>query len=77
MFFSKSNVAAICYFCLFIFCVRMVYAGFSSLFLYRRLYRCYTTLNNFSFDDGNVERRKGISFEEFSSDYDGKKPVLI
>uniref|UniRef100_A0A7N0UM70 F-box protein n=1 Tax=Kalanchoe fedtschenkoi TaxID=63787 RepID=A0A7N0UM70_KALFE len=51
--------------------------GFNSIFLYRRLYRCHTTLNNFAFDDGNVERRKEISIEEFSRDYDGKKPVLI
>ncbi|CAM8942940.1 unnamed protein product [Rhodiola kirilowii] len=51
--------------------------GFNSIFLFRRLYRCCTTLSNFSFDDGNVERRKEISTEEFSRDYDGKKPVLI
>ncbi|KAL7085513.1 hypothetical protein ACP275_14G285000 [Erythranthe tilingii] len=51
--------------------------GFNSLFLYRRLYRCYTSLNGFSFDDGNVERRENISLEEFRKDYDGQKPVLI
>ncbi|CAM8946398.1 unnamed protein product [Rhodiola kirilowii] len=59
-------------------CARpLQFNGFNSIFLYRRLYRCYTTLNNFSFDDGNVERRKDISIEEFSRDYDGKKPVLL
>ncbi|KAI3460046.1 hypothetical protein Pfo_016709 [Paulownia fortunei] len=51
--------------------------GFSSMFLYRRLYRCYTSLNGFSFDDGNVERRENLSLEEFHREYDGQKPVLI
>ncbi|KAK6116151.1 hypothetical protein DH2020_008420 [Rehmannia glutinosa] len=51
--------------------------GFNSLFLYRRLYRCYTSLNGFSFDDGNVERRENLSLEEFHMEYDGQKPVLI
>ncbi|KAG8369197.1 hypothetical protein BUALT_Bualt15G0126100 [Buddleja alternifolia] len=51
--------------------------GFNSLFLYRRLYRCYTSLYGFSFDDGNVERRENLSSEEFNKEYDGKKPVLI
>ncbi|KAK4434216.1 F-box protein [Sesamum alatum] len=51
--------------------------GFNSLFLYRRLYRCYTSLNGFSFDDGNVERRENLSLEEFHKEYDGLKPVLI
>ena len=51
------------------------YAGFSSLFLYRRLYRCHTSLNGFSFDDGNVERKENISFEEFHMEYDCQKPV--
>ncbi|XP_042023312.1 F-box protein At1g78280-like isoform X1 [Salvia splendens] len=51
--------------------------GFSSLFLYRRLYRCHTLLNGFSFDDGNVERKENMSFEEFHMDYDCLKPVMI
>ncbi|KAL8487909.1 hypothetical protein ACS0TY_024268 [Phlomoides rotata] len=51
--------------------------GFSSLFLYRRLYRCYTSLNGFSFDDGNVERNENLSLEEFHMKYGGQKPVLI
>lgn len=50
-------------------------AGFNSLFLYRRFYRCHTTLDSFSFDDGNVERKKNPTLEEFSRDYDGRKPV--
>nr|GMD91250.1 F-box protein At1g78280 isoform X1 [Ipomoea batatas] len=49
--------------------------GFNSLFLYRRLYRCYTTLNGFAFDNGNVERSKNLSLEEFHDKYDGQKPV--
>lgn len=51
--------------------------GFNSLFLYRRLYRCHTTLNGFSFDNGNVERKTELSLEEFHQEYDAKKPVLI
>ncbi|XP_057786261.1 lysine-specific demethylase JMJ21 [Salvia miltiorrhiza] len=51
--------------------------GFSSLFLYRRLYRCHTSLNGFSFDDGNVERKENIPFEEFLMEYDCQKPVMI
>lgn len=51
--------------------------GFSSLFLYKRLYRCHTTLSGFNFDDGNVERREDLSLEEFSQEYDGRKPVLL
>ncbi|KAK9269878.1 hypothetical protein L1049_025451 [Liquidambar formosana] len=51
--------------------------GFNSLFLYRRLYRSYTSLVGFSFDNGNVERSKDLSVEEFCHEYDGKKPVLL
>ncbi|XVE55528.1 hypothetical protein DITRI_Ditri03aG0166000 [Diplodiscus trichospermus] len=51
--------------------------GFSSLFLYRRLYRCHTTLDVFSFDDGNVERPNDLSAEHFHREYDGNKPVLL
>ncbi|MBA0691839.1 hypothetical protein Goari_009445, partial [Gossypium aridum] len=50
---------------------------FSSPFLYRRLYRCHTTLDGFSFDDGNVERKNDISAEQFHREYDGIKPVLL
>lgn len=51
--------------------------GFNSLFLYRRLYRCHTTLDGFTFDNGKAERRKDLSLEEFCHEYDGKKPVLL
>ncbi|XP_010273004.1 PREDICTED: F-box protein At1g78280 [Nelumbo nucifera] len=51
--------------------------GFNSLFLYKRLYRCCTTLNAFSFDKGNVERKKNLSLEDFHHLYDGQKPVLL
>ncbi|CAN0889949.1 Lysine-specific demethylase JMJ21 [Linum grandiflorum] len=56
---------------------QIVFDGFSSLYLYRRLYRCNTTLDSFTFDGGNVERKKEISLEEFQHQYDGKKPVLL
>ncbi|CAL1390313.1 unnamed protein product [Linum trigynum] len=55
----------------------MSFDGFNSLFLYRRLYRCYTTLDGFNFDGGNVERKMDISLGEFRHQYDGKKPVLL
>ncbi|XP_021900784.1 F-box protein At1g78280 [Carica papaya] len=54
----------------------LCFDGFNSLFLYRRFYRCHTTLDTFSFDDGNVEKKE-ISLEDFSLNYDGKKPVLL
>ncbi|GAV83265.1 LOW QUALITY PROTEIN: F-box domain-containing protein/Cupin_8 domain-containing protein, partial [Cephalotus follicularis] len=56
---------------------QMHFDGFDSLFLYRRFYRCHTTLNGFSFDDANIERKKDLSAEEFYHEYDGKKPVLL
>ncbi|XP_010535386.1 PREDICTED: F-box protein At1g78280 isoform X2 [Tarenaya hassleriana] len=51
--------------------------GFNSLYLYKRFYRCHTSLDGFSFDDGNVERKRDLSLDEFSKEYDAKKPVLI
>ncbi|GMJ02494.1 hypothetical protein like AT1G78280 [Hibiscus trionum] len=51
--------------------------GFSSFFLYKRLYRCHTTLDGFAFDDGNVERQNGLSMDQFDQEYDAKKPVLL
>ncbi|KAK9165748.1 hypothetical protein Scep_000939 [Stephania cephalantha] len=51
--------------------------GFNSLFLYRRFYRCFTTLDNFSPDHFAVERVKDLSLQEFHQKYDGKKPVLV
>ncbi|KAJ4826712.1 hypothetical protein Tsubulata_028933 [Turnera subulata] len=51
--------------------------GFSSLFLYRRLYRCHTSLDGFNFDVGNVERKKDLTLEEFHHHYDGKKPIVL
>ncbi|KAK3016296.1 hypothetical protein RJ639_007616 [Escallonia herrerae] len=53
------------------------FAGFYSLYLYRRLYRCHTTLDGFAFDYGNVKREKDLSLEEFQHEYDGQRPVLI
>ncbi|KAG9451442.1 hypothetical protein H6P81_011407 [Aristolochia fimbriata] len=51
--------------------------GFNSSFLYRRWYRCNTSLDTFSFNSGYLERRTDISMEEFYRDYDAKKPVLL
>ncbi|KAK1257510.1 F-box protein [Acorus gramineus] len=48
--------------------------GFNSLFLYRRWYRCFTRLDAFSVENGNIERRKDLSEQEFQSEYDGQKP---
>ncbi|KAF9612080.1 hypothetical protein IFM89_037999 [Coptis chinensis] len=56
---------------------RLHFDGFNSLFLYKRFYRCYTTLNGFSVDGGNVERKKDVSLDEFHNEYDGRKPVLL
>ncbi|CAN8233943.1 unnamed protein product [Cochlearia groenlandica] len=55
----------------------MHFDGFSSLYLYKRFYRCNASLDGFSFDNGNVERRREISLDEFSKEYDAKKPVLL
>ncbi|TVU46770.1 hypothetical protein EJB05_06329 [Eragrostis curvula] len=51
--------------------------GFNSLYLYRRWYRCFTTLSSFSFDDGHVDRKDDLSLDQFRSQYDGKGPVLL
>ncbi|AES73073.2 putative transcription factor & chromatin remodeling &Metalloenzymes JmjC family [Medicago truncatula] len=51
--------------------------GFNSLFLYRRLYRCHTTLDTFYTEGGNVERINDISLKDFSNKYDMKKPVML
>lgn len=50
-------------------------AGFSSMFLYKRWYRCFTALDGFSMDIGKVERKTSLTLEEFRVGYDGKKPV--
>ncbi|VAI30946.1 unnamed protein product [Triticum turgidum subsp. durum] len=53
------------------------HAGFNYLFLYRRWYRCFTTLSSYSFDNGHVERKDDLSLDHFHSQYDGKGPVLL
>lgn len=55
----------------------LYFDGFNSLFLYRRLYRCHTTLEAFYADNGNVERIKDISLKDFYNEYDAKKPVML
>ncbi|TKY74386.1 F-box protein [Spatholobus suberectus] len=55
----------------------LCFDGFNSLFLYRRLYRCHTTLDAFYADNGNVERIKDISLKDFYNEYDAKKPVML
>jgi tRNA(Arg) A34 adenosine deaminase TadA len=52
-------------------------AGFYSIFLYRRWYRCHVDTRQFGVDTGVIDRRHNISFEEFVSTYDGKKPVYL
>ncbi|KAJ3673406.1 hypothetical protein LUZ60_006780 [Juncus effusus] len=51
--------------------------GFFSLFLYKRWYRCHTSLSSFSLDSDDLERKKDISLNDFSLNYDGKNPILI
>jgi hypothetical protein len=65
--------------CLFILSFFNAYfhAGFNSLYLYRRWYRCFTTLSSYSFDTGHVERKDDLSLDQFRSQYDGKCPVSI
>ncbi|CAK9218145.1 unnamed protein product [Sphagnum troendelagicum] len=54
-----------------------VVAGFSSLFLYRRWYRCHVVLDSFAMDQGVIDRREHLSLKDFQAFYDGKKPVLV
>ncbi|KAL5844348.1 hypothetical protein ACOSQ4_010306 [Xanthoceras sorbifolium] len=59
-------------------CRRLLqFNGFYSSFLYRRLYRCHTSLSCFSFDDGNVEKKKVLTREEFDYECGGMEPVLL
>ncbi|KAF6170322.1 hypothetical protein GIB67_043012 [Kingdonia uniflora] len=51
--------------------------GFFSLFLYKRLYRCFTTLGGFYLDKGDVERKIDLSAEDFHNRFDCRKPVLL
>jgi len=51
--------------------------GFNSLFLYKRMYRCYTRLDGFYRDNSDVERKSNICLEEFQNQYDVKQPVLL
>jgi hypothetical protein len=53
----------------------MHFDGFSSLFLYRRWYRCHVVLDSFAMDQGVIDRREHLSLKDFQAFYDGKKPV--
>ncbi|KAF3320802.1 F-box protein [Carex littledalei] len=55
----------------------LTFDGFFSLFLYKRWYRCHTSLSSFSLDNGYLERKEDLSQDEFSLNYDGKKPIMI
>ncbi|CAK9268959.1 unnamed protein product [Sphagnum jensenii] len=55
----------------------MHFDGFSSLFLYRRWYRCHVVLDSFAMDKGVIDRREHLSLKDFQAFYDGKKPVLV
>ncbi|KAH7683481.1 Clavaminate synthase-like protein [Dioscorea alata] len=60
------------------FCSKpLQFDGFYSLFLHRRWYRRFTTLGAFESDSGVIERKKDLTLEEFHSNYDMKKPVLL
>ncbi|CAK9313061.1 unnamed protein product [Citrullus colocynthis] len=56
---------------------QLQFDGFNSIFLYRRFYRCHTTLDGFYLDAGNVERKDDLSLEEFQNEFDGKKPIIL
>eukprot|EP00850_Spirogloea_muscicola_P023336 SM000349S12876 [mRNA] locus=s349:45119:51548:+ [translate_table: standard] len=51
--------------------------GFTSLFLYRRWYRCHVALAGFALDDGAIERHAGLDAAAFARDFDGIKPVVL
>ncbi|KAJ3700110.1 hypothetical protein LUZ61_003815 [Rhynchospora tenuis] len=51
--------------------------GFFSYYLYKRWYRCHTSLSSFSLDTGDLERMEDLSQDDFSLNYDGKKPILL
>eukprot|EP00850_Spirogloea_muscicola_P003748 SM000015S01248 [mRNA] locus=s15:802563:808955:+ [translate_table: standard] len=51
--------------------------GFTSLFLYRRWYRCHVALAGFALDDGAIDRRAGVDTAAFARDFDGIKPVVL
>lgn len=51
--------------------------GFSSLFLYRRWYRCFTRLDRFTSDNKDLERMNHHTLEEFNYTIDEKKPALL
>lgn len=47
------------------------------MFLHRRWYRRFTTLDAFELDSGVIERKKDLTLEEFHTNYDMKKPVNL
>ncbi|KAI5061372.1 hypothetical protein GOP47_0023877 [Adiantum capillus-veneris] len=51
--------------------------GFSSLFLYRRWYRCNVNLSSFEINGHMIDRRHGLPLEEFAESYDVKQPLLL
>ncbi|CAI5464831.1 unnamed protein product [Closterium sp. Yama58-4] len=53
------------------------FKDFQSMFLYRRWYRCHVKLEAFEGDTGHVERRAGLTPEEFRQSYDGRRPVIM
>ncbi|VAH33731.1 unnamed protein product [Triticum turgidum subsp. durum] len=77
-FDGMVHLLYVCCVCLFYFPIHTYFhAGFNSLYLYRRWYRCFTTLSSYSFDNGHVERKDDLSLDHFRSQYDGKGPVLL
>lgn len=55
----------------------LYFSGFTSMFLYRRWYRCHVDLQSFAMDDGLLERTGGLTSELFASLYDGRMPVML
>ncbi|GJP47702.1 hypothetical protein CLOM_g6874 [Closterium sp. NIES-68] len=53
------------------------FKDFQSMFLYRRWYRCHVKLETFEGDTGHVERRAGVTPDEFRRSYDGRRPVIM
>ncbi|KAH7295900.1 hypothetical protein KP509_27G069900 [Ceratopteris richardii] len=57
--------------------VKLQFSGFSSMYLYRRWYRCNIDLSNFVVNVHMLDRRHDLSMKEFSATYCTKQPLLL